>query len=177
MPNKVILKANRDRPLRQKHPWVFSGALDRIDPSCADGDVVDVVTPRDEFLARGYLNRRSQITVRVLTWDEGETIDEDFWARRLGLAISWRVMGNHEARRLVNAESDGAPGLVVDRYGEWLIVQALTLGVEKFKPVIAQQLQSIVQPCGIYERSDVEVRKKEGLPQTFGVLAGDEPPD
>jgi 23S rRNA (cytosine1962-C5)-methyltransferase len=177
MSNQVILKANRDKPLRQKHPWVFSGALDRIDPASIDGDVIDVVTPRDEFLARGYLNRRSQIAVRVLTWDEGETIDEGFWARRLGLASAWRVMGPHEARRLVNAESDGLPGLIVDRYGEWLIVQALTLGIEKFKPVIVQQLQSILRPRGIYERSDADVRKKEGLPQTSGVLAGDEPPD
>ena len=118
MPNQVILKANRDKPLRQKHPWVFSGALERIDPASADGDVIDVVTPQHEFLARGYLNRRSQIAVRVLTWDAGEAIDEGFWARRLGLAISWRVMGDHEARRLVNAESDGLPGLIVDRYGE-----------------------------------------------------------
>ena len=177
MSNQVILKANRDKPLRQKHPWVFSGALDRIDPASADGDVIDVVTSRDEFLARGYLNRRSQIAVRVLTWDEEETIDEGFWARRLGLATSWRVMGQHEARRLVNAESDGLPGLIVDRYGEWLIVQALTLGIEKFKPVIVPQLQSMLRPRGIYERSDAEVRKKEGLLQTSGVLAGDEPPD
>jgi 23S rRNA (cytosine1962-C5)-methyltransferase len=177
MPDKVTLKANRDKPLRQKHPWVFSGAIDRIDSSVSDGDVVDVVTSQGEFLARGYLNRKSQIAVRALTWDEGEAIDEGFWARRLGLAISWRVMGDHEARRLVNAESDGVPGLIVDRYGEWIIVQALTLGIEKFKPVIVQQLQSILRPAGIYERSDVDVRAKEGLPQASGVLAGDEPPD
>jgi 23S rRNA (cytosine1962-C5)-methyltransferase len=177
MPNKVILKANRDKPLRHKHPWVFSGALDRIEPAIVDGDVVDVVTSQGEFLARGYLNRRSQIAVRVLTWDAGEAIDEGFWARRLALAVSWRVMGDHEARRLVNAESDGLPGLIVDRYGEWLVVQVLTLGIERFKPVIVPQLQSILRPRGIYERSDVDVREKEGLPQTRGVLAGDEPPD
>ncbi len=177
MPNKVILKPNRDKPLRQKHPWIFSGALDRIDPAIVDGDVVDVVTSQGEFLARGYLNRHSQIAVRVLTWDEGEAIAEGFWARRLGLAIAWRVMGDHEARRLVNAESDGLPGLVVDRYGEWIIVQALTLGIEKFKPLIVQQLQALLRPRGIYERSDVDVRGKEGLPHTSGVLAGDEPPD
>jgi 23S rRNA (cytosine1962-C5)-methyltransferase len=177
MPDKIILKANRDRPLRHKHPWVFSGAIDRFDPAIADGGVVDVVTPQGEFLGRGYLNRKSQIAVRVLTWNEGETIDEAFWARRLALAASWRTMGDHEARRLVNAESDGLPGLVVDRYGEWLIVQALTLGIEQVKPVIVQQLQTILRPRGIYERSDVEVRAKEGLLQTSGVLTGDEPPD
>ncbi len=177
MPDKVILKANRDKPLRQRHPWVFSGAIERIDSASADGAVVDVLTSQGEFLARGYLNRKSQITVRVLTWNEHEAIDEGFWARRLGLAVAWRVMGDHEARRLVNAESDGVPGLIVDRYGDWLIVQALTLGIEKFKPVLVQQLQSILRPAGIYERSDVDVRQKEGLTQTTGVLAGDEPPD
>jgi len=177
MTGKVILKTGRDKPVRQRHPWVFSGALDRIDPAIVDGDVVDTVTAQGEFLARGYLNRRSQIAVRVLTWDAGEVIDEGFWARRLGLAISWRVMSDREARRLVNAESDGLPGLVVDRYGEWIVLQALTLGIEKFKPVIVQHLQSILRPRGIYERSDVEVRQKEGLPQTSGVLAGDEPSD
>ncbi|HTP09539.1 MAG TPA: class I SAM-dependent rRNA methyltransferase [Anaerolineae bacterium] len=177
MPNKVTLKANRDKPLRQKHPWVFSGAIDRIDSAVVDGDVVDIVTPQGEFLARGYVNRKSQIAVRVLTWDEQETVDEGFWARRIGLAISWRAMGDHEARRLVNAESDGLPGLIVDRYAEWVIVQALTLGIEKFKPSIVQQLQSILRPAGIYERSDVDVRAKEGLSQISGVLAGVEPPD
>ena len=141
MTGKVILKTGRDKPVRQRHPWVFSGALDRIDPAIVDGDVVDIVTAQGEFLARGYLNRHSQIAVRVLTWDAGEAIDDGFWARRLALAISWRVMGDREARRLVNAESDGLPGLVVDRYGEWLVLQALTLGMEKFKPVIVQQLQ------------------------------------
>jgi 23S rRNA (cytosine1962-C5)-methyltransferase len=177
MPNKVTLKANRDKPLRQKHPWVFSGAIDRVEAGAVDGDIVDVVTSQGEFLARGYLNRQSQITVRVLTWNEQEAIDDGFWARRLGLAISWRVMGDHEARRLVNAESDGLPGLVVDRYGEWICVQALTLGIDKFKPVIVQQLQAFLRPAGIYERSDVDVRRKEGLPQASGVLLGAEPPD
>ena len=177
MPDKITLKANRDKPLRQKHPWVFSGAIDRIDANAIDGDVVDIVTAQGEFLARGYLNRKSQITLRVLTWDEQEAIDEGFWARRLGQAISWRVMGHHEARRLVNAESDGLPGLVVDRYGEWVIVQALTLGIERFKPAIVQQLQSILRPAGIYERSDVDVRAKEGLPQLSGMLVGAEPLD
>jgi 23S rRNA (cytosine1962-C5)-methyltransferase len=173
--NTVILKANRDKPLRHKHPWIFSGAIERIDSAALDGEVVDVRSAHGEFLARGYLNRRSQIAVRVLTWNEREAIDEDFWARRLALAIAWRVMGAHEARRLVNAESDGAPGLIVDRYGEWLVVQALTLGIEQCKPVIVQQLQFILRPRGIYERSDVDVREKEGLPPASGVLAGDEP--
>ncbi len=146
-------------------------------PPVVDGEVVDVLTSQGEFLARGYLNRRSQITVRLLTWQADEAVDEDFWARRLARAVSWRVMGDHEARRLVNAESDGLPGLIVDRYGEWLIVQALTLGVDGFKPIITRQLNALLKPRGIYERSDVDVREKEGLAQASGSLLGDEPPD
>ncbi len=174
---KVILKPNRDKPVRQKHPWIFSGAIERIDPACQDGDIVEVITPQGEFLARGYLNRRSQIAVRLLTWQEAETIDDEFWTRQLTRAAQWRVSGEHAARRLVNAESDGLPGLIVDRYGDWLIVQALTLGIEVVKPIITQQLNALLQPRGIYERSDVDVREKEGLTQTRGVLSGAEPPD
>ncbi len=177
MPNSIILKPNRDKPLRHKHPWVFSGAIERIDPAITDGDVVDVTTTRGEFLGRGYLNRKSQIVVRVLTWDQSEAIDEGFWARRLALAVSWRMMGPHEARRLVNAESDGLPGLIVDRYGDWLVPQFLTLGIERCKSIIVQQLNSILRPRGIYERSDVDVREKEGLSAASGVLLGVEPPD
>ena len=177
MPNKIILKPNRDKPVRQKHPWIFSGAIERMDAASVDGEVVEVLTSQGEFLARGYLNRRSQITVRLLTWQADEAVDEDFWARRLARAISWRVMGDCEARRLVNAESDGLPGLIVDRYGEWLIVQALTLGIEGFKLIIAQQLNALLKPRGIYERSDVDVREKEGLAQASGGLTGEEPPE
>jgi len=177
MSNQVVLKFNRDKPLRHKHPWVFSGAIDRIDPAITDGAVVDVVTPQSEFLGRGYLNRKSQIAVRVLTWNQAEAIDEEFWSRRLALAVSWRVMSDHEARRLVNAESDGLPGLVVDQYGDWLVIQALTLGIECAKAEIVDRLSELLKPRGIYERSDVDVREKEGLPPATGVLTGDEPPE
>lgn len=172
---QVVLKTGRDRPIRQRHPWIFSGAIDRIDPAAADGDVVDVVTRQGEFLARGYLNRRSQIVVRLLTWHEIELIDGDFWARRLARSIHVRPAST--ARRLVNAESDGLPGLVIDQYGDWLVIQALTLGIEQVKAQIVDQLNEVLKPRGIYERSDVDVREKEGLPPSTGVLTGDEPPD
>jgi 23S rRNA (cytosine1962-C5)-methyltransferase len=175
MTARVVIKTGRDKPLRQRHPWVFSGALERIDPAALDGDVIEVVTARGEFLARGYLNRRSQIVVRLLTWDQAEAIDDAFWARRLTRSIAARPDGS--ARRLVNAESDGLPGLIVDQYGEWLVVQSLTLGIEQHKAQIARQLQSMVKPRGIYERSDVDVREKEGLSSSTGVLVGDEPPE
>jgi len=144
--------------------------------------VVDVVSSDGTWLARGTINRKSQIVVRLLTWNENEAIDEAFWHSRLERAIEGRAAlrvassGDTTAYRLVSAESDGLPGLIVDRYGDWLVTQFLTLGVERWKKEIVGQLGRL--PCrGVYDRSDVEVRAKEGLPQTAGVLAGDEPPD
>ncbi len=181
MPPRVYIKTGREKPIRQHHPWIFSGAVERVDKQAVDGEVVDVVTARGEFLARGYLNRRSQIMVRLLTWDQAEAIDDEFWARRLTRSITARDAHSAHpsvpARRLINAESDGLPGLIVDQYGEWLVVQSLTLGIEQHKAQIVQHLQSILKPRGIYERSDVDVREKEGLTSSIGLLAGEEPPD
>ena len=182
MVSQVILKPGRDKPVRQHHPWIFSGAVAHVKGDAADGDVVDVVSSDGTWLARGSLNRKSQIVVRLLTWKEDEAIDEAFWRSRLERAIAGREAlreassGDTTAYRLVNAESDGLPGLIVDRYGDWLVTQFLTLGVERWKKEIVGQLGKLPYR-GVYERSDVEVRAKEGLPQTTGVLAGDEPPD
>ena len=183
----VIIKTNRDKPIRQRHPWIFSGAIERIDQSVANGSIADVVTPQGEFLARGYVNRQSQIVVRLLTWDEAEAIGPEFWARRLAQSTSRRFTYSsgpqdasqnlREARRLINAESDGLPGLVVDQYGDWLVIQVLTLGIEQAKAQIVDQLNERLKPRGIYERSDVDVRQKEGLEQHTGLLGGVEPPD
>jgi len=178
---KVILKPGKDKPVRGRHPWVFSGAIQRVEGKALDGSVVEVQAADGRWLARGYLNRRSQIAVRLLTWDEGEAIDGDFWARRLRRAIAARQTLTDEARttayRLVYAESDGLPSLIVDRYGDFLVLQSLTLGMEQQKPLLVRLLTDLLHPRGIYERSDVEVRRKEGLPETAGVLFGEAPPD
>jgi len=183
---QVILKPGREKPVCQHHPWIFSGAVARVKGNVTDGEVVDVVASDGTWLARGTLNRKSQIVVRLLTWKEEEAIGETFWRSRLERALAGREMltsnGETTAYRLVNAESDGVPGLIVDRYGDWLVTQFLTLGVERWKSeIVGQVWHSTLQanlPCkGVYERSDVDVRAKEGLPQTTGVLAGDEPPD
>ena len=190
MVSQVILKPGRDKPVRQHHPWIFSGAVAHVKGDAADGDVVDVVSSDGTWLARGTINRKSQIVVRLFTWLPDEAIDREFFVRRLALAYEAR-MGiladpGTSACRLVNAESDGLPGLIVDRYGGWLVTQFLALGMERWKEEIVKQIGPIVGPVvarrvfhvqGVYDRSDVEVRAKEGLPQTTGVLAGDEPPD
>ena len=181
MSGTVVLKRSRARPVLQRHPWIFSGAVERVEGQVADGDVVEVHDAGRNWLARGTLNRRSQIVVRLLTWRQDEPVDPAFWRRRLARAIAARqalVAGPATtAYRIVHAESDYLPGLVVDRYGEWLVVQFLTLGVERRRDEIVAALVDLLAPRGIYERSDVEVRAKEGLDQRAGPLWGEEPPE
>ncbi len=206
----ITLKPGREKSVRNRHPWLFSGAIDRIDRDAADGDIVDVHSGAGQWLARGYLNRRSQIQVRLLTWEAGQAIDEGFWRGRLQRAMAGRAalqampeiseaaspddetervattsLAAHSRRlpkslqtdayRLVHAESDGLPGLVVDRYGDWLAMQCLTLGVERVKPLLTRLLVELCQPAGIVERSDVDVREKEGLRPSVGMLYGQAP--
>jgi 23S rRNA (cytosine1962-C5)-methyltransferase len=177
----VVLKRKRTRPVLQRHPWIFSGAIERVEGEVADGDVVEVRDAGGNWLARGTLNRRSQIVVRLLTWQQDEPVDSAFWHRRLERAISARqpLASNPDttAYRLVHAESDYLPGLVVDRHGEWVIAQFLTLGVERHRDEIVATLVDLLAPRGVYERSDVDVRAKEGLPLRAGPLWGEEPPE
>jgi len=186
MGGTIILKRNRARPVMQRHPWVFSGAIARIEGQAADGDVVEVCDAGRNWLARGYLNRNSQIVVRLLTWRQDEPVDRAFWQRRLERAISARhpltADPSTTAYRLVHAESDYLPGLIVDRYGEWLVVQFLTLGVERWKKELVGLAVSLLVGLaggvrGIYERSDVDARAKEGLEKRAGLLWGEEPPE
>jgi 23S rRNA (cytosine1962-C5)-methyltransferase len=178
----VFLKRNRAKPVLQRHPWIFSGAIERIEGEVTDGDVVDVCDAGHNWLARGALNRRSQIAVRLLTWHRDEPVDRAFWRRRLERALAARqALADDPATstyRLVHAESDYLPGLIVDRYGDWLVVQFLTLAVEWQKEELVGLLADLVDNVrGIYERSDVDVRAKEGLGPHTGLLWGEEPPE
>jgi len=184
MSASVFVLPDREKSVRRRHPWLFSGAIERVEGDPADGDIVAVRSSGGQFLAAGYWNSRSTIRVRLLTWDGAATIDEAFWRDRLAHAIAGRRVENREvergraaAYRLVNAENDGLPGLVVDRYGPWLVLQALTLGIDVRKPLLARLLADLLHPAGIYERSDVDIREKEGLPPETGVLWGAEPPE
>jgi 23S rRNA (cytosine1962-C5)-methyltransferase len=186
----VILRKGRAKPVLRRHPWIFSGAIQQVEGSPADGDIVDVCDAGNNWLARGYLNRESQISVRLLSWDGDETIDPNFWRSRLqraiiarrslGLGTPGRLQSTTTAYRLVHAESDYLPGLIVDRYGEWLVVQFLTLGMDRRRDVIVELLADQLGRQGIrgiYERSDVNVREKEGLSQRDGPVWGEEPPE
>ncbi len=177
---QIHLKRGKDKPLVQHHPWIFSGAIARVEDA-SDGDTVDVYDSAGEWLARGYYNSQSQIAVRVWTWDQETTIDRAFLGERLRQALSRReAMIERErtnAYRVVNAESDLMPGLVVDRYADFVVVQFLTLGIDRWKRELTELVQELLRPRGVYERSDVDVREKEGLASATGVLAGIEPPD
>lgn len=188
MTASIVIKQEREKPVRNQHPWIFSGAIDDVRGYPAPGEIVTVLSHKGVFLGRGYWNERSQIQVRVLTWQD-EPIDEDWWRRALTRAIDARVLENRRQKderdaygyRVVNAESDYLPGLIVDRYGGWLVLQALTLGIDQQKGNIARLLSEIfaakgIPVEGVYERSDVDIRKKEGLEQAKGVLLGEEPP-
>lgn len=175
----VTLKRGREKPVRQRHPWIFSGAI-ATSPAVEPGTIVDVRDAQGAFLARGYFNPASQIRVRLLTWNEAEPVDRVFWRRRLAASVARRAGlaagAATTACRLVNAEADLLPGLIVDRYNDWLVVQALTVGIDTRLDELAALLDELLAPRGIFERSDEAVRELEGLPLRVGPLAGEPPP-
>ena len=179
--DKIVLKPGKEKPVRQRHPWVFSGAIARVEGKPSDGGLVVVADSRGQPLACGGYNSRSQIRVRIWTWNAAEVVDADFLCERIRSAGQRREelrRANHTtAYRLVNAESDLLPGLVVDRYGDFLVVQFLTMGAERWRKEILDALVQLEMPKGIYERSDVDARRREGLQFAAGPLWGKEPPD
>jgi 23S rRNA (cytosine1962-C5)-methyltransferase len=176
----VWLKAGREKSLRRRHPWVFSGAIDRVDGDAAAGSTVELVSSSGESLGRGAYSPASQIRARVWSFAAGESIDAEFFRRRLARAIESRrrlgVLDARSACRLVFSESDGLPGLIVDRYGEYLVCQFLSAGADAWRATIVEQLAELCAPRGIYERSEGGARHKEGLQSRRGLLAGEEPP-
>lgn len=174
---KVCLHRGEERDIRSGGWWVYDNEIDWIDDICTDGGIVDVLDSRMQFVARGYFNRRSKIAVRVLTRDESEIIDWDFFRRRVETAWKFRQsLGFSNACRVVFGESDGLPGLTVDKFGDYLSFQTVSLGMEQWKPDIIEILVELFQPKGIYERNDVLVRAKEGLEQITGCVYGEVPP-
>ncbi len=176
----VILKKGKERSILRRHPWIFSGAIARIEGAPGRGDMVDVLSFTGDFLCRGAYSPSSQITVRAFTFDHDERIDASWIEGRLRSAIAMREavpsLRARTAQRLVNAESDGLPGLIVDLYGDFLVCQFLSAGVEAMKDAIVRILHTLLPSRGIYERSDADVRRKEGLVPRKGLLWGEEPP-
>lgn len=176
---RCILKPEREKPLEGRHPWIFSGAIDQIDDQFKTGDIVQVFAANGKFLGVGYLNPRSQIAVRMLSFEE-ESINSAFFERRIQNALALRsrfLPPDTDAYRVIHGEGDFLPGLVADRYGDYLVVQFLTAGIELWKDAIIDLLQKNIPIRGIYEKGDEEEREMEGIPKRAGVLWGQEPPD
>lgn len=174
------LKPKRDKPVRNRHPWIFSGAVRTVDGTPDAGALVDVFGANGDWLALAYYNPHSQIRARILSWNPHDQITVDWWRRRFQEAFELRTqiqVGKHsEAYRLVNAEADRLPGLIVDRYANYIVIQALTYGIDSRKDMLVEILADLLQPDAIVERSDVDVRKKEGLSPLNGMLVGRKPP-
>ena len=177
----IVLKRGREKSLIRRHPWIFSGAIARVEGHPERGETVAVLAAEGALIARGAYSPQSQIAVRIWTFDPQDEVSPIFIGERLERAIESRCAARAEdgpvGLRLINAESDGLPGIIVDRYGDFLVVQFLSAGAEYWKGPIVETLSRCAPVAGIYERSDVDVRGKEGLPRFAGVLAGREPPD
>jgi 23S rRNA (cytosine1962-C5)-methyltransferase len=174
----VFLKKGREIPVLRGHPWIFSGAIDKAEGASEAPLLCDVLDHRGKWLARGLYNPKSQIRVRVLTW-ENEPIDQSFLARRLSQALALRakhLTGATNAYRVVNGEGDLLPGLVIDRYADYLVCQFLTQGMDGLRELIISALEGVLPAKGVYERSEGGVRAEEELPERIGLLAGADPP-
>jgi len=177
----IALKPHHHHSLEQRHPWVFAGALLNPPAQISPGETVDLLSRDGVWCGRGSFSPHSQIAVRIWTFDRKQTIDSSFFANRLEAAISRRrqyLQGcSTTAYRLVNAESDGLPGLTIDRYGEYLVIQCTAAGAEFWKADIVQHLNRLIPNQGIFERSDGQSRRKEGLTPCNRSLSGAVPPD
>ena len=166
----VTVRRGRERPVRAGHPWIFSGAVKSIDGYSAPGDLCTVRDEKGRFLARGYANASSRITVRVLTLED-EPLDAAHIRQSIEKALSLReslfgsnaIRGKKSALRAVNAEGDFLPGLIVDRYGEGLVVQALTAGMQRLKGLVVDSLRALLSPLFIYEKIDAQMAAAEGV--------------
>ena len=174
-----VLQRGKERPVKNRHPWIFSGAIDRIDEGFEAGDLVRVLSDKEEFLGVGYLNPESQIVVRMLAFED-IAIEEPFFDEKIGHALETRkrfMPRDTNAYRLIHSEGDFLSGLTVDVYGDFLVAEFNTAGIDAWKPVIVKCLQKYFPAHSIFERSDSDLRKWEGLKRSVGVLAGLEPPE
>ncbi len=173
---KVRLKRNEEKRLQAGHPWVYRTEIEEIYGPFEPGDIVEVEDSRGKFIGRGYINPASMITVRLLTYERAEEINEAFWRRRLSAAWNYRQKvlqgADTDSCRVVFGEADFLPGFIVDKFGPYLVVQSLALGIDRFQETLVKLLDELIQPEGIYERSDAAVRKLEGLELRTGFLKG-----
>jgi 23S rRNA (cytosine1962-C5)-methyltransferase len=176
----VVLKKDKEKAVLHKHPWVFSGAIDRVKGKPANGDIVRLVNIKGDFMAYGFYNDQSRVALRLLEWDENVQVDEQWFRNKVATAVNSRGNVLNETTntcRLIFSESDYLPGLIVDKYADHLAVQILTSGIENVMPVIIDELQRLLKPASIFDKSDASSRSHEGLETDNTVLAGSQPPE
>ena len=177
----IIVKPRRALPFFGRHPWLFAGAVREVTGNPQPGGEVVVRSSNGEFIARGLFNPHSNIRVRLYSWEEDQPLNDAVWVKRIQTAIDSRIslfgeFSPDTACRLINSEGDGLSGLVVDRYGEWLLVQFTSLALYERRDVIVSVLKKRIQPRGIWLRTEKGMRKVEGLEARDGLIDGDEPP-
>lgn len=177
----VYLNKGKDKAAWQLHPWVFSGAIQSLSDKIEDGEVVGVYNAEREFIAYGLFHNSSRVAIRLLEWNPQAQIDADWWRSRIQKAVLARQHllqeGITNTVRLIFAEADFLPGLIVDKYADFISIQIHSVGVEKVKDIVISELNTLLKPTGIYERSDLKSREHEGLPDTNGLLSGAVPPE
>lgn len=170
---KVFLNKGEEKRLLEGHPWVFNNEVNRFEGNIKSGAICEVYSFNDRYIGKGFFNSSSKIIVRLLT-KKNEAIDENFFREKIKKAWNYRQsLGLINNCRVIFSEADFIPGLIVDKYGDILCIQILSLGIEVRKEMIIRLLIDIIKPLGIYERSDVSVRKKEGLEERKGIVYGD----
>ena len=173
----LFLNKNISNRVENGHPWIFENEINRgkaLDAAAKDGEVVNVFSHDKKFIGKGYVNTKSQIMVRLLTRDQTETIDEQFFYKRIKQGWAYRqTLGYTENCRLIFGEADELPQLIIDKFNDYFVIQTLALGIDIWKPAIVAAIEKIFSPKGIYERNDVPVRELEGMEQHKGFLSAE----
>lgn len=177
----VVLKKGKEKAVLQRHPWVFSGAIERIKGKPTNGDIVRLTDIKGGFMAYGFYNDQSRVALRLLEWDENVAVNDNWFRNKVTVAVAGRkeilAEGTTNACRLIFSEADYLPGLIVDKYEDHLAVQVLTSGIEKVMPVIIDELQRLLNPKSIFDKSDASSREHEGLQTRNIALTDTQPPE
>ncbi|MFI5157398.1 MAG: class I SAM-dependent rRNA methyltransferase [Sphingobacteriales bacterium] len=178
---EVTLKKGKEKAVLQRHPWVFSGAIERVKGSPNNGDIIKLINAKGDFMAYGFFNDQSRVALRLLEWDENVVVDDAWFREKVGTAVKSRADiladGNTNTCRLIFSESDYLPGLIVDKYNNHLAVQILTSGIENVMPVIIDELNNLLKPESIFDKSDASSREHEGLQTANVALTLNSPPE
>lgn len=175
----LILKRGREKSLIRRHPWIFSGSIAKINGTPIPGETINILSDGDQFIAKAAFSPYSKIVARVWTWDENQEVDSSLLYKKISTAIELRYTfqekDSYTAIRLLHAESDGLPGVILDQYNDVCVIQFLTTGAEFWRDVIIDIINSMIHPKAIFERSDSDVRQLEGLNFRSGLLSGNLP--